>query len=490
MKLRHQPRARGSGLVRRAAAVLPVVLAAAIAGVVHQAGAATAPAVADPHAGHRMTTNAAQTAAILAQQAAPLRGSEFRADCTFSHLGDNDPIVKPGQTGASHRHQFFGNRTTDANSTQSSLLAGGTTCNPTTDKVPYWVPALYKNGVHIPPESIIVYYQGITNPTTARAFPPGFKMVVGNALATSPDQNPSARWNCAPLPEAYRDFPNCPAGTKLQTYLDFPTCWDGVRLDSPNHISHMAWSVGGLGTGCPSTHPVAVPRVQFVITYNVNGGGLTLGGTRNGVNVLTAPGYTFHGDFWNAWVQPELERRVRDCINAGYICGNDGYPIGGNPPPAPPPPPPPPPPPGPPPPPPPPGRDAYGTIQAESYNAQAGVSLQTTTDAGGGQNITSVSNGDWVVYNGVNFGSTPARQFLARVASGASGFSGLVEVRLDSRTAPVAGSFAIGNTGGWQSWQTVPANISNITGTHNVYITFASGQPAAFVNVNWLTFAR
>jgi hypothetical protein len=66
--------------------------------------------------------------------------------------------------------------------------------------------------------------------------------------------------------------------------------------------------------------------------------------------------------------------------------------------------------------------------------------------------------------------------------------SGLVEVRLDSLSNAPIGSFAIANTGGWQSWRTVPANISGVTGKHNVYLTFTSGQPADFVSVNWFTF--
>ncbi|MFG2452578.1 glycoside hydrolase family 16 protein [Streptomyces sp. M41(2017)] len=136
-------------------------------------------------------------------------------------------------------------------------------------------------------------------------------------------------------------------------------------------------------------------------------------------------------------------------------------------------------------------RDAYGAIQAESYDGQAGVGTETTTDTGGGQNISSIANGDYALYKGVNFGSTAARQFYGRVASGAGGsVSGLVEVRLDSRTATPVGSFALGNTGGWQSWRTVPANISSVTGTHDVYLTFTSGQPADFVNVNWFDFGH
>ncbi|MFC9281985.1 glycoside hydrolase family 16 protein [Streptomyces collinus] len=136
-------------------------------------------------------------------------------------------------------------------------------------------------------------------------------------------------------------------------------------------------------------------------------------------------------------------------------------------------------------------RDAYSPVQAESYDTQSGVSTETTTDTGGGQDIGYLANGDWALYKGVKFGSSAATQFYARVASGAaSGVSGLVEVRLDSRSNAPVGSFALSNTGGWQSWRTVPANIGSVTGTHDVYLTFTSGQPADFVNVNWFDFGH
>ncbi|MFJ8014349.1 glycoside hydrolase family 16 protein [Streptomyces sp. NPDC096339] len=136
-------------------------------------------------------------------------------------------------------------------------------------------------------------------------------------------------------------------------------------------------------------------------------------------------------------------------------------------------------------------RDAYAAIQAESYNDQAGVGRETTSDSGGGQNIAAVGNGDWALYRGVDFGSTAARQFYGRVASGAAGgVSGLVEVRLDSRTSAPVGSFSVANTGGWQSWRTVPANIGGVTGIHDVYLTFTSGQGSDYVNVNWFDFGH
>ncbi|TWP52454.1 carbohydrate-binding protein [Lentzea tibetensis] len=135
------------------------------------------------------------------------------------------------------------------------------------------------------------------------------------------------------------------------------------------------------------------------------------------------------------------------------------------------------------------GGSAYSELQAESAQERSGGTVGTATDTGGGQAVGEIGNGGYLKFSGVNFGSSTARQFYARVASGAAGgVSGLVEVRLDSRTAAPAGTFAVGNTGGWQSWKTVPANISGITGTHDVYVTFTSGQPAPYVSVNWVKF--
>ena len=134
---------------------------------------------------------------------------------------------------------------------------------------------------------------------------------------------------------------------------------------------------------------------------------------------------------------------------------------------------------------PPPGnRDAYGTIQAESANQLTGL-------ANGGTFVGPGGNGDVLRFDGVDFGTTAATQFKAQAASGAAGgVSGLVEVRLDSPTANPIGSFAIANTGGWSTFKTVPANISAVTGTHTVYITLTSGQPADYVNIDWITFGH
>ncbi|UQU66003.1 carbohydrate-binding protein [Couchioplanes caeruleus] len=134
-------------------------------------------------------------------------------------------------------------------------------------------------------------------------------------------------------------------------------------------------------------------------------------------------------------------------------------------------------------------RDAYGTIQAESYDAASAVAKEACSE--GGEDVGWIGNGDWLQYNNVDFGTGGVRDFVARVASGAAGgVSGLIEVRIDGRSNAPIGSFALGNTGGWQSWRSVPGNVSTVSGRHTVFLTFSSGQPADFVNVNWLQFRR
>ncbi|MFD9048182.1 glycoside hydrolase family 64 protein [Streptomyces zaomyceticus] len=136
------------------------------------------------------------------------------------------------------------------------------------------------------------------------------------------------------------------------------------------------------------------------------------------------------------------------------------------------------------------GVSAFDTIQAEAFGSQSGTQVEACSDTGGGSDVGWLSNGDWLKYSSVAFGTRGATRFTARVASGAAtGVSGLVQVRLGSPTATPIGSFAIAGTGGWQTWRTVPADISRTTGTHDVYLTFTSGQPADFVNLNWFTFA-
>ncbi|MEV8566375.1 beta-1,3-glucanase family protein [Streptomyces sp. NPDC051322] len=137
------------------------------------------------------------------------------------------------------------------------------------------------------------------------------------------------------------------------------------------------------------------------------------------------------------------------------------------------------------------GTSAYSTIQAEDYAAQNGTQTETCTDTGGGRDVGYLAAGDWLKYASMDFGPSSPAQFLGRVASGAAaGVSGAIRVRVDSPTGPQIAEIDLGSTGGWQTWHTVPANITRaVTGVHDVYLTFAEST-ADFVNVNWFTFTR
>src|SRR6266704_3483524 len=95
-------------------------------------------------------------AAVLAVPAAHANAITTTAggwidQCHHSHYLPDDPIVFPGQPGATHLHDFLGNNTTDANSTLASLQAASNPWNSTcpantADTAAYWFPAVLESG--------------------------------------------------------------------------------------------------------------------------------------------------------------------------------------------------------------------------------------------------------------------------------------------------------------------------------------------------------
>lgn len=251
-----------------------------------------------------------------------VRVAEFLAECPYTHRLPDDPIVFPGLPGGSHMHSFFGNTSTNAHSTITSLLNADSSCNPRIDLSSYWVPTLYADNVPVEPTGTTFYYlgEGVRDDVIARTqpLPLGLRIVAGNAKATQPDDSTISRWSCLHAGQvgASKDFVNCPAGTMLESYLDFPHCWNGRDLDSADHKSHMAYPVAG---DCPASHPVVVPKLRQVLRYPVNGDPARF-------RLASGPGYTMHGDFFNAWPEAEMEQRVRDCIRPIIKCGADGRP--------------------------------------------------------------------------------------------------------------------------------------------------------------------
>jgi Domain of unknown function (DUF1996) len=239
----------------------------------------------------------------------------FVAECGFSHRAADDPIVFHGMPGWSHSHDFFGNGSTDASSTLSSLRRGTGNCLPAGDRSGYWTPTLYRHGSPRKPTQVQAYYQDFFRYGRVLPFPPGLRVVAGRPTADAP-QRGIVRWTCQDDqgPGAGR-IPSC--GSSFVTLrITFPDCWDGRRLDSPDHRSHMAYnSADGRELGpqrCPESHPVVVPQLQLNVVYPIRNG--------RGVTLATGSVLTAHADFFNAWNSSVLGRRVDEVLNGGKAC--------------------------------------------------------------------------------------------------------------------------------------------------------------------------
>jgi hypothetical protein len=104
--------------------------------------------------------------------------------------------------------------------------------------------------------------------------------------------------------------PQCGARTWLAGRVEFPSCWNGRDLDSADHRSHMAYARRGR---CPSTHPVAVPRLTLVVTRGERPDPAT-------VALSSGSPTSWHADFWNTWNPVRLRRLVRNCVDQDRDC--------------------------------------------------------------------------------------------------------------------------------------------------------------------------
>jgi hypothetical protein len=254
----------------------------------------------------------------------------FRTICTPAHRTADDPIVFPGQPGASHLHQFFGNRSVDAYSTTMPSTQLSTCPGGTANQSGYWVPAMLDDGVPVEPTWLIAYYKSGYRGVPANAvrpMPAGLRIVAGNARAVERDGTPwydrTFSWSCADdstggKPPADVELVPCAAGRYVVMAVEFPQCWDGVNLDSPDHQSHMAYANDDIG-GCPASHPVPIPVITFNVYWRVTS---DTNGWRLASDMYDGPaGRSAHADWWNGW-NPDIEAVwIERCVRAGLDCG-------------------------------------------------------------------------------------------------------------------------------------------------------------------------
>lgn len=263
----------------------------------------------------------------------------FRMMCGYSHMGFNDPIIYPGQNGASHLHTFFGNTGADAFSTTESLTnTGNSTCGGgIANRSSYWVPTMIDTRTNTPIEAKgnQIYYKTGYNyipPSLIQPLPAGLRMIAGNMKATDSASSSFGGYSCQSVPAGLtapprgRAIPNCPVGSTLVMGVHFPQCWDGVNLDSPDHKSHMAYPK----FGCPSTHPVPLTQISFNIYYPVKEPNIDTYWRLSSDNypMGTPGGYSSHGDWMNGWSGSmntwmlNCNQRSRDCHTNNLGDGN------------------------------------------------------------------------------------------------------------------------------------------------------------------------
>lgn len=254
-------------------------------------------------------------------EAEPTQG-QFVARCPYSHTLSDDPIVVPGQPGASHSHDFFGNVTVDAFSTMETMLAGDTTCRIPSDTAGYWTPTAYLNGVPIQPTVMRVYYLGGAG--DVETFPAGLQMVGGNKDAQSFGSNPHVRWSCGETrtiktPRMRVPYDCTPYAAEhafvdgVIAIVDFPSCWDGVGL-GPDSVAYPVES------SCPAGFRHRLPLISERVHYGIMNP-IGADGTTVALTLSSGPYWTYHADFWNTWQQDRLDQLVADCLVARAHCG-------------------------------------------------------------------------------------------------------------------------------------------------------------------------
>jgi hypothetical protein len=204
---------------------------------------------------------------------------------TERHLNADNPVVSPGiPFGAHHTHEYVGNKSADAMSTNASLAAASTTCEKGDLSTYYW-PVLRLTdstghdahaeggGLHgntgevLQPKSVEVRYEG--SPVSQVLPMPRFlRMITGDPTALTNDYGPNVRaqWGCADQPGRYTTkYPLCGNATTVRGY-EFGSCWDGNNTDSASHRTHVTFPlVGGI---CPAkTFPI--PRLRVTVGYDI-----------------------------------------------------------------------------------------------------------------------------------------------------------------------------------------------------------------------------
>lgn len=128
---------------------------------------------------------------------------------------------------------------------------------------------------------------------------------------------------------------------------------------------------------------------------------------------------------------------------------------------------------------------AVQRIEAEDFDATEGVGVFGWA---GNTQIGATRNGEWVRYDGVDFGADAAadQAITLRLSSGSKG--GTLQIRTDAPDGPLLASYDTGNTGGWGSYETVSLDLGALSGRKDLYFVFV-GSAKSIMDVDWFEIA-
>ena len=130
-----------------------------------------------------------------------------------------------------------------------------------------------------------------------------------------------------------------------------------------------------------------------------------------------------------------------------------------------------------------PTRSAYDVIEAETYNRQSGVQIETLDD--GGKDVGFIENGDYIAFRNIDFGSG-AETFTVKAGSETEG--GTISLRLDAPDGKEIGACKVTGTEGWTEWKTFECDVTGAEGLHTLYLVF-TGDDGFLINLDQFRFA-
>lgn len=129
-------------------------------------------------------------------------------------------------------------------------------------------------------------------------------------------------------------------------------------------------------------------------------------------------------------------------------------------------------------------RSVFSIIEAESANKIAGTEVVQSPSVG--KYVTSCNNFDYIQFSSIDFGKNAELQFFANIAS-AKGCT--IEILMDNVAGEPIGTCVVPITG-WGNWQVVSAELSKISGIHDVILRFSGSSADNLVDIDKITFHK